>query len=299
MSGERPVIEHRVRANGLTFSVFEWPGDGGRPVFLAHASSFHARCWDQVVERLPGVTCIAIDMRGHGRSDRPPPPYPWLAFGEDVAAVTKEMGIRDALGVGHSKGGHAVINGAFLNPGSFAGLLLLDPVVVRRERYSLPPPSADNVYARRRNEWTSWEEMYERFAARHPFSLWDPVVLRDYCEFGLLPRDGSEGFELACPPWVEALLYSGGAGEADPYPAIHSLDLPVHIVRARLLEPGEDAPPMSTSTCVPDLASHFRNATDLYVPQYGHFIPMQAPGFAASQAQAMLDRLGESSTRAV
>jgi alpha-beta hydrolase superfamily lysophospholipase len=89
MSGTRPISETRVQANGLTFAVTDWPG-AEPAVFLAHATSFHARCWDQVVERLPGIHCIAIDMRGHGRSDRPPPPYPWLAFGEDVAAVAED-----------------------------------------------------------------------------------------------------------------------------------------------------------------------------------------------------------------
>ncbi len=293
MSGTREVSERRVRANGLAFSVFEWPGDGGaRPVFFAHASSFHGRCWDQVVERLPGVPCFAIDMRGHGRSDRPPPPYSWLSFGEDVAAVTREMGITGALGVGHSKGGHAVINGADLNRGAFAGLLLVDPVVAPRERYGLPPPTTEHGSARRRNQWSSWQEMDQRLATREPFSKWDRLVLQDYCEFGLLPRPGGDGFELACPPAIEALLYSGGAGEADPYPAIHRLDLPVRVIRARVRDEGEVAAAMSTSTCVPDLASRFAHADDLYMPQYSHFIPMEDPAFVASQTQAMLERLG-------
>lgn len=288
MSGTREVIDHRVHADGLTFSVFEWPGDGPA-VFFAHATSFHARCWDQVVERLPGVHCYAIDMRGHGRSDRTPP-YPWLVFGEDVAAVTAEMGITGALGVGHSKGGHAVINGAALNPAAFAALLLVDPVVAPRERYALPVPTTEHFAARRRNHWNSPEEMFERFRTREPFSNWDPLVLRDYCDYGLLPVPGG-GYELACPPAIEALLYSGGAGEADPYPAIHSVTLPVRILRARLQEPGENAPPMSTSVTVPDLVSHFANAEDFYLPQYSHFMPMQDPAIIAHHTLAMLARL--------
>ena len=290
MSGDRTIVEHRVRANGLTFTVTEWPG-AGPAVFLAHATSFHARCWDQVAERLPGVRCLAIDMRGHGRSDRPPPPYPWLAFGEDVAAVTREMGIRGALGVGHSKGGHAVINGASLNPGSFAALLLVDPVVAPRARYSLPAPTGQHPSAKRRNRWASPREFFDRLAGREPFSLWDPAVLRDYCEFGLVPRADGDGYELACPPEIESLLYSGGAGEADPYPAIKSLDMPVRILRARERADGEQAAPMSTSTCAPDLATHFRDAEDVYLPGYGHFIPMQAPALVAGHIRELWERL--------
>lgn len=284
------MLERRVLADGVTFSVSEWPGDGP-VVFFAHASGFHARCWDQVVERLPGVHCVAMDMRGHGRSDRPPPPYPWLVFGEDVAAVTREMGIKGALAVGHSKGGHAVINGAYFNPGSFAALLLVDPVVAPRERYALPAPAEEHPSARRRNHWASADEMFERFATRAPFTSWDPLVLRDYCDFGLVPREDGAGFELACPPWVEALLYSGGRGEADPYPVIEALDIPVRILRARARAEGEIAAPMSTSTCVPDLVKHFKHAEDVYLPAYSHFIPMEAPALVAEHIRAMLDSL--------
>lgn len=290
MSGTRPISETRVQANGLTFAVTDWPG-AEPAVFLAHATSFHARCWDQVVERLPGIHCIAIDMRGHGRSDRPPPPYPWLAFGEDVAAVAEALGLRGTLGVGHSKGGHAVINGAFLNPSAFAALLLIDPVVAPRARYSLPAPLTQHPSAKRRNHWASPGEFFERLAGREPFSLWDPLVLRDYCDFGLLPRPDGDGYELACRPEIESLLYSGGAGEADPYPAIESLELPVRIVRARVRADGEDAAPMSTSTCEPGLATHFKHAEDVYLPEYGHFIPMQSPETVATHIRELWRRL--------
>jgi len=292
MADERPVREYHVRAGGLSFGVAEWPGDEPA-VFLAHASSFHARIWGQVVARLPGIRCAAIDMRGHGRSDRPPPPYPWLAFGQDVAAITRELGLRGALAVGHSKGGHAIINGADLDPEAFAALLLIDPVVVPRERYALPAPTEPHPAARRRNTWTSWEEMYEHYVSRPPFDSWDPLVLRDYCKFGLVPRADGRGYELACPPEIEALLYSGGRGEADPYDAISRVTVPVRILRARAPGDGGDTGrPLAASTCVPDLARHFRDAEDVYLPQHSHFIPMEAPGLIASHAHEMWERVG-------
>ena len=42
---------------------------------------------DQVIALLPEYHCYAIDLRGHGRSSKPAPPYDWRFFGEDVAAV--------------------------------------------------------------------------------------------------------------------------------------------------------------------------------------------------------------------
>ena len=90
-------------------------------------SGFHARCWDQVVAHLPGRQVFAIDMRGHGLSEKPPPPYPWRNFGLDVAAVAEELGLRGAVGVGHSKGGFAVTAAAARVPAAFSALLLVDP----------------------------------------------------------------------------------------------------------------------------------------------------------------------------
>ncbi|MGH2627019.1 MAG: alpha/beta fold hydrolase, partial [Anaerolineales bacterium] len=130
-------IESRVRANGVDLAVFEWPGDGV-PVFLAHATGFHARCWDQVVANLPGRRCFAIDMRGHGRSAKPEPPYDWHRFGEDVAAVARQFGADRWIAAGHSKGGHAITHAAALEPGIFGALLLLDPVIMAPEQYGQP-----------------------------------------------------------------------------------------------------------------------------------------------------------------
>ena len=82
--------------HGLPLAVWEWPGDPP-PVVLCHATSFHGRCWDQVASRLPGCHLIAPEARGHGRSAKPPLPYPWRRFGEDLAALLAQLGIHDAV----------------------------------------------------------------------------------------------------------------------------------------------------------------------------------------------------------
>ena len=58
----RQVIESRVRANGVELALVDSPANG-LTVFFAHATGFHARCWDQTLEQLPGLRCLAIDMR--------------------------------------------------------------------------------------------------------------------------------------------------------------------------------------------------------------------------------------------
>src|SRR5438552_6879796 len=127
-------VERRVTANGVELALFELPGEDP-PIFFCHATGFHARCWDQVIARLPGRHCFALDSRGHGRSSKPAPPYSWRNVGEDVAHVAGNLGLSGAIGVGHSMGGHAVTLAAALAPSAFSELLLLDPVIRPEAEY--------------------------------------------------------------------------------------------------------------------------------------------------------------------
>ncbi len=260
---------HRV--NGVELAVIDWPGSDPA-VLLCHATGFHARCWDQIVNRLQGVHCVALDFRWHGRSAQPAPPYSWRRFGEDLAELTRQLGLRNAVGVGHSMGGHAVTLAAALNPDAFSALLLLDPVMLPQDAYGQPGAPLDFV-ARRRNEWASPVEMYERFKDRPPFQSWDRAVLRDYCDHAL------SGSALACPPEIEAAIYGNSTAlDANIYPEIASIDMPVRIVRS--------ASPYTYgrfdgSPTADDLASHFKHATDERLTGVSHFIPMEAPDLTA------------------
>jgi len=179
-------------------------------------------------------------------------------------------------------GGHSVTLAAALRPGTFSSLLLLDPVIRKRNEYVGPWTQAQYV-AKRRNRWTSPQEMYERFEKRPPFEAWDPNVLRDYCDFGLVP-DG-DGFVLACPPQIEAGIYENSpAPESNIYPEVESIQIPVHVIRSgKQLDPANF---MGSSPTAPDLASNFAHATDL-VTEHSHFIPMEAPALTAQWIAAL------------
>ena len=274
---DRTPRESRIGVNGIEIALWEWPG-AGPPVLLCHATSFHARCWDQVIARLPGRHCYAYDARGHGRSSKPAPPYRWRHFGHDAAAIAEALGLSGAFGVGHSVGGHAVTLASALRPGTFAALLLVDPMIQSKERYTGPWHRAQFA-AKRRNHWASPQAMFESFRDRPPFNTWDPAVLHDYCEYGLLPN--GDGFVLACPPAIEASIYeNGSAVDSNIYAEVATVQIPVRIVRAgKLPEPGNA---MGTSPVPPDLAASFARGADLVLPQCSHLIPMEAPSLTAT-----------------
>jgi lipase len=277
----RTPVESHVLVNGVEIALWVWPGEG-RPVLFCHAAGFHARIWDQVIARLPETRrCYAFDARGHGRSSKPPPPYAWRDFGSDAAALAGRLGLSGALGVGHSLGGHAVTLAAALRPDAFAGLLLLDPVIQSKDKYSGPWTQAGFV-RKRRKRWTSPEEMVENFANRPPFSAWDCGVLRDYCHYGLVPDppDYPADYILACPPEIEASIYEASpAVESNIYPAIATIAIPVRVVRSGRFQ--DPANVMGLSPTAPDLAASFTRGADTLLPECSHFIPMESPQLVA------------------
>jgi len=281
---EAPV-EHRFHGDDMSLCYFQWGPGNGPTVLLVHATGFHARCWDRTVAALPeGYRVIAPDMRGHGRSQRRGP-YLWHAFGADLAAFTEHLGLEDAIGVGHSMGGHCVTQVAGQRPGTFSRLLLLDPVIldpaVYGDRHGAFASAEDHPVARRRNRWASWQEMYQRFADRYPFSAWRPEVLEDYCRYGVLPAADGDGFELACPPAVEASIYMGNA-KTDVHDLVPAVDIPVTVVRARERSAGDGQEmDFSKSPTWPRLAGAFPRGHDVYLPELTHFIPMQDPELVA------------------
>lgn len=260
----------------ISLMVYEWPG-AGAPILLAHANGFHARCWDQVVAHLPGRHCIAVDLRGHGRSSKPAPPYHWRSFADDLVGLAAALGLRDIVGVGHSVGGYAVALAAALAPERFAALALVDPVIMAREAYGTPFVAGEHA-ARRRNTWASPDEMLERFRHRPPFSHWRPEVLADYCNHGLLPDPAGPGYVLACPPAIEAAIYRAST-EEDIYDALAMVRVPTLVMRGHPYVGG--AFDFSSSPTAPDLATHFPHGRDVHLVNHSHFIPMEAPALVA------------------
>ncbi len=223
-------------------------------------------------------------MRGHGQSEKLAPPYAWRNFATEVVEVSRHLGFRDVLAVGHSKGGYAITLAAAIDSTLFGKLLLFDPVILPKDAY-LTLREGEHFAARRRNRWASAEKMYERFANRPPFNAWDPATLKDYCQYGLLPAADGEGFVLACPPEIEAATYAASGGEAI-YKQIASVRIPVRVMRAKgRMDPAQTD--MSSSPTAPDLASHFLHGLDVPLPQYSHFIPMEAPDLVAGYIREM------------
>lgn len=265
---------------------FEWgePGEGAS-VLLLHATGFHARLWDQVVAALPaGTHVIAPDHRGHGRSYKPASLSDWAATADALLPLVDRFADVPFAGCGHSMGAYVLTRLAAERRAAFRHLVLIDPVIMDLRYYAgqadVPVPDpADHPVARRRNRWEGWEAMNARFAGRAPYAHWRPEVLADYCRYGLLPAADGEGYELACPPALEASVYQS-ALRTNPYDWLDAISAPVSLIRAPTGERAGDLD-FSLSPTWPELGAKLGAVRDEQWAEHSHFIPMEAPARVA------------------
>ena len=290
---------HHIDANGLTLACFEWRAaqrGHGPTLWMAHATGFHGRVWDQVIHQLPGRHVLAIEQRGHGRSGGSGFDS-WADFGRDQAAMAAALDLQGAVGIGHSMGAHALVQAAAFAPGRFRQLVLIDPVIRSPADYHQPPPPPGTLHpsAQRKNRFDSAQQMFERFADRPPYSVFDTRSLMDYCQHGLKPADDGHGFQLACAPAFEGRVYPSAMGNAGIYASIRALQIPVLVMRARPQDPSIKPWDALGTPTWPALAQEFRQGSDLQLLDKTHMLPMEDPALVArliATAMAEVDAAG-------
>ena len=78
----------------------------GPPLILIHGIGASRHSWDGLIAHLKSeFRCISYDLRGHGRSPLPNPPYSLDDLVEDLEALRRELHIEKAHFAGHSLGG--------------------------------------------------------------------------------------------------------------------------------------------------------------------------------------------------
>jgi pimeloyl-ACP methyl ester carboxylesterase len=86
-------------------SAFSVEGSGP-PLFLIHGIGASRRSWDGLVAHLKdNFRCITYDLRGHGKSPVPLPPYSLDDLVDDLERLREELDIGSAHFAGHSLGG--------------------------------------------------------------------------------------------------------------------------------------------------------------------------------------------------
>ncbi|MDL1895829.1 alpha/beta fold hydrolase [Anaerolineae bacterium CFX7] len=131
----------KTQANGIQL-YYEIHGQG-QPLLFIHGLGSSARDWEfQVAEFARTYQVIVLDLRGHGKSDKPAGPYSMALFAQDIAELLKALGISQAHVVGLSLGGGIAFQLAVAAPATLKTLTIVNSapeMVVRtwQERLAL------------------------------------------------------------------------------------------------------------------------------------------------------------------
>ena len=91
-------------SNGITLAYVEMGNSDGPPMLLIHGYTDNSRSWSLLAPYLKAHRLLAVDLRGHGKSDAPQCCYGYADLANDAALFLDALGIAKADVIGHSLG---------------------------------------------------------------------------------------------------------------------------------------------------------------------------------------------------
>jgi pimeloyl-ACP methyl ester carboxylesterase len=86
-------------------------GTGDPTLVFIHGWCCDQSMWGEQIEAFaPKHRVIAVDLRGHGESDKPDQDYEIAGFADDMAWLIQEIGLDRPVLIGHSMGGVTTLN---------------------------------------------------------------------------------------------------------------------------------------------------------------------------------------------
>jgi len=118
--------------NGHRISYDEY-GEGDRPLVLIHGLLMNRRMFERLGPEMAelGNRVIAVDLLGHGQSDRPAEMsnYSMTFFARQVEALLDHLDLEKAVVGGTSLGANTTLELAFLSPDRVRGMMIEMPVL--------------------------------------------------------------------------------------------------------------------------------------------------------------------------
>ena len=123
-----PPLSKKVEAGGISLHYLQWGASDAPAILCLHGTSMQATAWTAFGEALQDKwRVIAVDMRGHGQSEKPATGYELTNYADDVVAFMDALGIANAHLAGSSVGSQVAIDIAARYPQRVGTLVLSDP----------------------------------------------------------------------------------------------------------------------------------------------------------------------------
>jgi pimeloyl-ACP methyl ester carboxylesterase len=125
-----PVNSAELKSRFATFDNikvhYRMSGKGKEALIFVHGWTCNTEFWRGQTSAFPGTRVIAVDLPGHGRSDKPQTDYTMAYFARSIEAVMRDAGVNRAVLVGHSMGTPVVREFYRLYPEKTLALVFVD-----------------------------------------------------------------------------------------------------------------------------------------------------------------------------
>ena len=263
---------------GISLRVIESGPVDGTPVVLVHGWGASVYSFAETIPALAaaGYRVVAIDLPGHGLSDKPrdESAYTRGALGDAVLAVVAALGIERFIGIGHSMGGGILLDLALRGTPSMQALGLVNAVGLGTPRAMalirlMSPRLVNRVTPMLLTRWLVEQILRVAFATP------GRPTPRDIDEYWA-PTQFAE-FAAACRACVHRFAWSGLSHDA-----LRSLTIPVLVVSG----PRDHVVRDGTAR-----AAHIPGARIAVIPGAGHIVQQECADQTNAELLAFLGAL--------
>ena len=264
---------HYIQAKGTTLHYLEW-GEGSKTIVLVHGSGLCASVWDMTAKYLSdNYRVIALDLRGHGDSEKTEGHYTWPEIVADFPEFIKALDLKEIYLVGHSRGGGVASLGGALIPERLSGLVLIEPtlslgrIIPKKESNTL---TLADITRKRRTEFDDLESVFSSYNKAETFKNWDSEILWSYITGGTYKMPNGI-YTLKCTPETEAVFYE----ENTPtymFEELYNIKCPTLLITS---ENQQRFP--ENSIALQSIKNSVISFEHSIVNGVGHFIPQEKP----------------------
>jgi len=270
----------------------DWGGTGP-DLHFAHANGFPPGVYRKLIGELSKRHhVVSMSARPLWPDSSPVKLRDWSLFAEDMSAELSNRGLRGIIGVGHSLGAATSLLAASSDPGLFSAVVAVDPLILTGS-HSLFWGAMKAVglgeqlglvrgARRRREQFSDRGEARTTYASKRVFAGWDPEVLDDYLEAGMieLPQGG---LHLRYPREWEARIFS--VAPHNLWAQLRKLSAPTLFVQGEHSDTFLDAARTRVKREVPA-------SSTAVVVDCSHFLPMERPVELAQVIDEFLEKEG-------
>jgi pimeloyl-ACP methyl ester carboxylesterase len=274
-------------------------GGTGRLLYFLHANGFPPGCYRALLNQLSSeFSVLAMIQRPLWEGSDPHSIDDWTPLTGDLIQFLQERQAPPAIVVGHSLGAMVTLRAALRQPGRFAAIVLIEPVLfpprrillwnlVRRIGLENRHPLI-RAAQKRRQAFDDLDRVFRAYRQRTTFRYMDDEALRDYIASIACPAGGAGYLLCYSVAWETRIYATGMWHDFDIWRGLPSLGVPALILRGA----GTDTFWKSTGRRVQRANPAIQVRT---IDKATHLVPLERPAETANLIRDFLSKAVPSS----